>query len=70
MGKEWTYRSYIEGGGLAAMVWTFDGITPEAFPDGLPIELNISVYRTYTGEIAKGLPASLFAAQSEDRQDG
>ncbi|MGA2059794.1 MAG: hypothetical protein ABSG67_04890 [Thermoguttaceae bacterium] len=59
VGKEWTYRSYIEGGGLAAIVWTFDGITPESFPYGLPIELNISVYRTYTGEIAKGLPASL-----------
>jgi hypothetical protein len=59
VGKEWTYRSYIEGGGLAAIVWTFQGITPETFPNGLPIELNISVYRTYTGEIAKGLPASL-----------
>jgi hypothetical protein len=59
VGKEWTYRSYFEGGGLAAAIWTFDGVTPEAFPDGLPIVLHISVYRTYTGEIAKGLPGSL-----------
>ncbi len=59
VGKEWTYRSYFEGGGLAAAIWTFQGVTPQAFPDGLPIVLNISVYRTYTGEIAKGLPASL-----------
>jgi hypothetical protein len=59
VGKEWTYRSYFEGGSLAAAVWTFKNITPEAFPDGLPIELNISVYRTYTGEIAKGIPGSL-----------
>jgi ABC-type transport system involved in multi-copper enzyme maturation permease subunit len=59
VGKEWTYRSYFEGGTLAAAVWTFQGITPEAFPDGLPVELNISVYRTYTGAITKGIPGSL-----------
>jgi hypothetical protein len=59
VGKEWTYRSYFEGGTLAAAVWTFQGVTPEAFPDGLPIELNISIYRTYTGEITKGVPGSL-----------
>ncbi|MGD0382695.1 MAG: hypothetical protein ABSA77_04170, partial [Thermoguttaceae bacterium] len=59
VGKEWTYRSYFEGGTLAAAVWTFSGITPEAFPDGLPVELNISVYRTYTGAITKGIPGSL-----------
>ncbi len=44
---------------MAAAVWTFQGITPEAFPDGLPIEMNISIYRTYTGEITKGVPGSL-----------
>jgi hypothetical protein len=59
VGKEWTYRSYFEGGTLAAAVWTFDGVTPEAFPDGLPIEMKISIYRTYTGEITKGVPGSL-----------
>ena len=59
VGKEWTYRSYFEGGTLAAAIWEFQGITPEAFPKGLPIELNISVYRTYTGEIKKGIPGSL-----------
>jgi hypothetical protein len=59
VGKEWSYRSYFEGGTLAAAVWTFSGITPKAFPDGLPVELNISVYRTYTGAITKGIPGSL-----------
>jgi hypothetical protein len=59
VGKEWTYRSYIEGGSLAAAVWTFRGITEQAFPDGLPIEMNISVYRTYKGQIEKGIPGSL-----------
>jgi hypothetical protein len=59
VGKEWTYRSYFEGGTLAAAVWNFQNITPEAFPYGLPIEMNISVYRTYTGQITKGIPGSL-----------
>jgi hypothetical protein len=59
VGKEWTYRSFFEGGTLAAAVWTFQNITPAAFPEGLPIELNISVYRTYTGEVTKGIPGSL-----------
>jgi len=59
VGKEWTYRSFFEGGSLAAAVWTFQGITPDAFPEGLPVEMNISIYRTYTGEITKGIPGSL-----------
>ena len=59
IGKEWAYRGYFEGGTLAAAVWTFQGITPEAFPNGLPIEMNISVYRSFTGEIAEGIPGSL-----------
>ena len=36
VGKEWTYRSYIEGGTLAAAVWTFQGITPKPFPTVCP----------------------------------
>ena len=59
VGDEWTYRSYIEGGSLAACVWDFDGATEEAFPDGLPVELNIEVFRTHKGDIEKGVPGSL-----------
>ena len=36
VGDEWTYRSYIEGGTLAAAVWTFQGITPKSFPRACP----------------------------------
>ncbi len=50
VGDEWTYRSYIEGGSLAAAVWTFDGVTEAKFPDGLPLELTIEVFRTYKGD--------------------
>ena len=29
VGDEWTYRSYIDGGTLAAAIWTFDDVRPE-----------------------------------------
>jgi hypothetical protein len=59
VGNEWTYRSYISGGSLAAAIWTFQGIKESDFPRGLPIEMTLSVFRTYTGEIEKGIPGSL-----------
>jgi hypothetical protein len=59
VGDEWTYRSYIEGGSLATCVWDFDGITEEEFANGLPVELTIEIFRTYKGDIEKGVPGSL-----------
>jgi hypothetical protein len=59
VGDEWTYRSFITGGTLAACVWSFEGITEDAFPTGLPVETNIEVFRTHKGEIEKGVPGSL-----------
>jgi len=55
VGDEWAYRSFIQGGTLAAAVWTFDGVTPDRFPpsrfpDGIPLELNLEVFRTYKGD--------------------
>lgn len=55
VGKEWSYRKYIEGGSLAAGVWTFEGITPERYPEYLPLEMNLSVFRTYKGDIVSGI---------------
>lgn len=60
VGNEWEYRGYIEGGtpGVqtkAAAIWTFSGVTPEKYPNGLPLELNISVFRSYKGEIERGV---------------
>jgi hypothetical protein len=51
VGDEWTYRSYIEGKTQAAAVWQFSGVTEEDFPNGLPIEMNILVFRTFKGNI-------------------
>ncbi len=63
VGDEWTYRSFIAGGTRAAAIWTFDGITqsnfPESeFPDGLPLEMSIEVFRTTKGDTddPRGIP--------------
>ncbi|MDZ7616548.1 MAG: hypothetical protein U1E05_06050 [Patescibacteria group bacterium] len=55
VGSEWAYRSFIQGGSLAAAIWTFEGVTPQRFPkdrfpDGLPMELSIEVFRTHKGD--------------------
>jgi len=60
VGHEWMYRSYIEGGTLAAAVWTFDGMTAARYPDGLDLELDIRVFRTHKGNIEKGIRGSIF----------
>jgi ABC-type transport system involved in multi-copper enzyme maturation permease subunit len=68
VGSEWTYRSYIEGGTQAAAIWTFSGIGPEdlvqdpADPEAgqvLPLELIVRVFRTFKGNIEKGIGGSI-----------
>jgi hypothetical protein len=64
VGEEWTYRSYIEGGTLAAAIWRFEGITPVNFPKelfsgGIPLELTIRVFRTHKGDVSKGILGAL-----------
>jgi hypothetical protein len=59
VGAEWSYRQYIEGGSLAAAIWTFDGISEREFPDGLPLEMIVRVFRTYKGDIEKGIAGSV-----------
>ncbi|MCE9524621.1 MAG: hypothetical protein K8R36_01045 [Planctomycetales bacterium] len=56
VGDEWMYRSFIEGGNnRSAAIWKFSGITPERYPDGLPLEMNLAVFRTYKGNIERGV---------------
>lgn len=59
MGDEDTYRSFIAGSTLAAAIFTFRGITEDAFPEGLPVEMNIGIFRTHKGVIEKGVLGSL-----------
>lgn len=65
VGNEWTYRSYIDGGTLAAAIWHFTGITEQAFPEGLPIEMTIRVFRTHKGDISKGILGRLVVRNPE-----
>ena len=58
VGYEWTYRGYFAGGTLAAAIWTFEGVTPEKYPQGLPIEWKVSVFRTHKGDIETGVTGS------------
>jgi len=79
VGNEWEYRGYIAGGtpGVqtkAAAVWTFSGITPEAYtkekyPDGLPLELNLRVFRSFKANIERGVLGEMVirSPQSADR---
>lgn len=64
VGNEWEYRGYIEGGtpGLqtkAHAVWTFSGVTKDRYPEGLPLELNLRVFRTFKGDIERGVLGEL-----------
>jgi hypothetical protein len=59
VGSEWTYRQYIEGGSLAAAIWKFEGISERDYPDGLPLEMIVRVFRTYKGTIEKGIKGSV-----------
>jgi uncharacterized membrane protein len=63
VGNEWTYRSYIEGGTLATAIWTFEGLNQRDFPDGIPLELLIRVFRTYKGEIERGIFGSMMVVE-------
>jgi hypothetical protein len=58
VGNEWTYRQYIEGGTQAAAIWRFKGLTRELFPEshfpnGLRMQMTLSVFRTHKGTIDK-----------------
>lgn len=56
VGDEWTYRTFIEGGNnRSAAIWTFNNVTPEKYPEGLPLEMNLAVFRTFKGTITAGV---------------
>lgn len=59
VGYEWKYRSYLEGGTLAAAVFRFRGLRERDFPDGLPLELTLRVFRTVRGDVKKPIDGEL-----------
>ena len=67
VGKEWTYRGYVEGRTLSAGIWRFTGLKSRDFPDGLPMEMAIRVFRTYKGEIERGILGSWTMVNGDPR---
>ncbi|MDO4583222.1 MAG: hypothetical protein Q4D62_03865 [Planctomycetia bacterium] len=65
VGDEWEYRSFIAGRSKAAFIWLFEGITPEKFPDGLPLEMTLEVFRTYKGKIDRRILGSILIRNPE-----
>ena len=59
VGDEWTYRSYVEGGTSGAAIWRFRDIREESFPEGLPLEMTLGVFRTHKGKIDRGIAGSI-----------
>jgi ABC-type transport system involved in multi-copper enzyme maturation permease subunit len=64
VGDEWMYRSFIKGQTAAEAIWSFEGLSadmfPEStFPNGIPIEMTLEVFRTYKGNQEKGVAGSI-----------
>ena len=59
VGDEWTYRGYIQGASPAAIIWSFDDVGESEFPDGIPMEMTIGVFRTHKGKIERGVYGSV-----------
>ena len=54
-------HGYVEGGTLCYAKFVFDNVTPERYddPDGIPIDLSLRVYRSWKGDIEKGVRGSM-----------
>ncbi len=69
VGKEWEYRSYIEGRTLMTAIWQFKGITEKEFPDDyLPLAMTLSVFRTFKADIEKGVRGVIIVNSTDPRR--
>jgi ABC-type transport system involved in multi-copper enzyme maturation permease subunit len=61
VGHEWGYRRFIEGNTPMAAVWIFRNVNEDRFPHGgLLIERTLRVFRTYKGDINKGITGNMY----------
>jgi hypothetical protein len=65
VGDEWTYRGYIEGASGARAIWTFQDVTERRFPDGLPLEMTLGIFRTHKGDIEQIIRGELEVVNPE-----
>jgi hypothetical protein len=68
VGFEWEYRGYIEGGTACAAIWTFENISERDFPQGLPVEMTIEIFRSHKGVVSRGVRGSLWVQNPKDQQ--
>lgn len=66
VGDEWFHRTFIGGGSksdgdknMSAAFWTFDNVSAKNFPNGLPVEMTLGLFRTHKGDIEKTLYAKI-----------
>ena len=52
-------HGYIEGGTLGSAQFTFSNVTPERYPNGIPIDLSLRAYRSNKGDIETGIRGSI-----------
>lgn len=69
VGYEWSYRSYIEGGGQSAAIWTFRDLDEADFPEGLPLEMTLRVFRTHQGNVNKGILGTVTLRNPKTREE-
>jgi len=59
VGYEDTRRKYIDGASLSSAIWTFDDVAESRFGENLNVEMTITAYRTFKGDIVTGVRGSL-----------
>jgi hypothetical protein len=62
-------HGYIEGGTLAAAIYTFDQVTPQRYGEGIPVDLTIRAYRSYKGDIESGIRGSLTMKHPDNKTE-
>lgn len=65
VGNEWTYRSFIDGNTAARAIWTFSNVDESIDPEGLPVMLITRVFRTYKGDIERGILGQIYLRNPE-----
>jgi hypothetical protein len=58
-GSRFSHHGYVEGGTLSAAEFTFDDVTPERYPERIPVDLSVRAYRSYKGDIESGIRGSI-----------
>lgn len=77
VGREWQYRGYVDGGSLSApnslakAMFDFENFNDSHFKgmEILPLEMTLSVFRTYIADVEKRVMASIYFDSVPDDPD-